>query len=183
MANNRMMVKFFIASESIFFLMLILAYVNFHKSVTTGPTAANSLDPYVTGVFSVFLLASSFTVWLAGKSLRNKNHAGLKLWLFVTIILGAVFIFGQGLEWSGLFGRGITISSNVFGSTFFTLTGFHGFHVCVGLLMLLILLGLSLAGDFKGPKSDAVECVSLYWHFVDGVWIVVFSVVYLWAFL
>lgn len=183
MANNRMMVKFFIASESIFFLMLILAYVNFHKSVTTGPSAASSLDPYVTGVFSVFLLASSFTIWLAGKSLRNKNHAGLKLWLFVTIVLGAVFIFGQGLEWSGLFGRGITISSNVFGSTFFTLTGFHGFHVCVGLLMLLILLGLSLAGDFKGPKSDAVECVSLYWHFVDGVWIVVFSVVYLWAFL
>lgn len=183
MANNRMLVKFFIASESIFFLMLILAYVNFHNSVTTGPTAKNSLDPYVTGIFSVFLFASSFTVWLAGKSLKNKNHAGLKLWLFVTIILGAVFIFGQGLEWTGLFGRGITISSNVFGSTFFTLTGFHGLHVCIGLLMLLMLLGLSFAGDFKGPKSDAVECVSLYWHFVDGVWIVVFSVVYLWAFL
>lgn len=183
MANNRMMIKFFIASESIFFLMLILAYVNFHNSVTTGPDARNSLDPYVTGIFSLFLLASSFTVWLAGKSLKNRNRSGLKLWLFATIVLGAVFIFGQAREWFGLFGRGITISSNVFGSTFFTLTGFHGFHVCVGLVMLSILLGLTLAGDFKGPKSDAVECVSLYWHFVDGVWIVVFSVIYLWAFL
>lgn len=183
MANNRMMVGFFIASESIFFLMLILAYVNFHNTVTGGPTAATSLDPYMTGMFSVFLLASSFTVWLAGRSLKNKNHTMLKVWILVTIILGAVFIFGQALEWKGLINRDITLSRNVFGTTFFTLTGFHGFHVCVGLIMLAIVLGLSLAGDFKGPKSDAVECVSLYWHFVDGVWIVVFSVVYLWAFL
>ena len=183
MANNRMLVGFFIASESIFFVMLILAYVNFHGSVVDGPTAVNSLNPIKTGIFSLFLLASSFSIWLAGKSLKNKNHRMLKVWLFVTIILGATFIFGQGLEWAGLIEKNITISRNVFGTTFFTLTGFHGFHVCVGLIMLSILLGLALFGDFKGPKSDAVECVSIYWHFVDGVWIVVFSVIYLWAFL
>lgn len=183
MANNRMMVGFFVASESIFFLMLILAYVNFHGSQVDGPTAVNSLNPIVTGIFSLFLLASSFSIWLAGKSLKNKNHRMLKFWLFVTILLGATFIFGQGLEWAGLIEKNITISRNVFGTTFFTLTGFHGFHVCVGLIMLSILLGLALFGDFKGPKSDAVECVSIYWHFVDGVWIVVFSVIYLWAFL
>ncbi|MEQ9619550.1 MAG: heme-copper oxidase subunit III [Deltaproteobacteria bacterium] len=183
MANNLMLVKFFIASESIFFIMLILAYVNFHGSVTDGPTAKSSLNPYVTGIFSLFLLASSFTVWLAGKNLRNKNHRMMKFWILATILLGATFIFGQGLEWAGLIDKNITISRNVFGTTFFTLTGFHGFHVCVGLLMLTLLLGLAMFGDFKGPRSDAVECVSLYWHFVDGVWIVVFSVIYLWAFL
>lgn len=183
MANNRMLVGFFVASESIFFVMLILAYVNFHGTVTDGPTAVNSLNPYKTGFFSLFLLASSVSIWLAGRSLRSKNHLMLKVWILVTIALGATFIYGQGIEWAGLIEKNITISRNVFGTTFFTLTGFHGFHVCVGLIMLSILLGLSMFGDFKGPKSDAVECVSIYWHFVDGVWIVVFSVIYLWAFL
>lgn len=178
-----MLVGFFVASESIFFIMLILAYVNFHGTVTDGPTAVNSLDPLRTGIFSIFLLASSFTVWLAGRSLALKNHSMMKIWLLVTIVLGALFIYGQASEWLGLIEQNITISRNVFGSTFFTLTGFHGFHVCVGLLMLSIILGLAMFGDFKGPKSDGVECVSIYWHFVDGVWIVVYSVIYLWAFL
>jgi len=183
MANNRMLVGFFIASESIFFVMLILAYVNFHGSVTDGPTAANSLNPYQMGAFSLFLFASSFTVWLAGKSLKNRNHTMLKVWLLVTILLGITFICGTLLEWKGLIDQNITISRNVFGTTFFTLTGFHGFHVSAGLIMLSLVLAFALAGDFKGPKSDAVECVSLYWHFVDGVWVVVFSVIYLWAYL
>ncbi len=183
MANNKMLIGFFVASESIFFLMLILAYVNFHGTITDGPTAANSLDPLRTGIFSLFLLASSFSVWLAGRSMASKNHFMLKIWLVVTILLGALFIYGQASEWLGLIDQNITISRNVFGTTFFTLTGFHGFHVCVGLLMLTILLGLAMFGDFKGPKSDGVECVSIYWHFVDGVWIVVYSVIYLWAFL
>lgn len=182
MANNKMLIGFFVASESIFFIMLILAYVNFHGTVTDGPTAVSSLDPLRTGIFSIFLLASSFTVWLAGRSLTAKNHSMLKLWLLITILLGALFIYGQATEWFGLFAQNITISTNVFGSTFFTLTGFHGFHVCVGLLMLSIILVLAMFGDFKGPKSDGVECVSIYWHFVDGVWIVVYSVIYLWAF-
>jgi len=183
MANNKMLVGFFVASESIFFIMLILAYVNFHGTVTDGPTAVSSLNPLRTGIFSVFLLASSFTVWLAGRSMAARNHFMLKIWLLVTIVLGVLFIYGQASEWLGLIDKNITISRNVFGTTFFTLTGFHGFHVCVGLIMLTILLGLAIFGDFKGPKSDGVECVSIYWHFVDGVWIVVYSVIYLWAFL
>jgi len=183
MANNKMLVGFFVASESIFFIMLILAYVNFHGTVTDGPTAVSSLNPLRTGIFSVFLLASSFTVWLAGRSMAARNHFMLKVWLLVTIVLGVLFIYGQASEWLGLIHKNITISRNVFGTTFFTLTGFHGFHVCVGLIMLTILLGLAMVGDFKGPKSDGVECISIYWHFVDGVWIVVYSVIYLWAFL
>ena len=102
MANNRMMVGFFIASESIFFLMLILAYVNFHGSVTDGPTAINSLNPVKTGIFSLFLFASSFTIWLADRSLKNRNHTMLKVWILATIILGATFIYGQGLVCIGL---------------------------------------------------------------------------------
>ena len=177
-----MLIGFFVASELIFFLMLILAYVSFKGSVVDGPTAASSLNPYVSGFFSIFLLTSSLTIWLADKSLKAKNHRMMKVWLLVTILFGVIFIFGQGLEWKGLIEQDITISRNVFGTTFFTLTGFHGFHVCVGLIMLSILLGLALAGDFKGPKSDAVASVSIYWHFVDGVWIVVYSVIYVWAF-
>lgn len=177
-----MLIKFFIASESIFFIMLILAYINFHKSVIDGPTAATTLDPYKTGIFSIFLLSSSLTIWLADRSLKERNHFMMKTWLLVTILLGAVFIFGQGLEWKGLIENNVTISTNVFGSTFFTLTGFHGFHVIVGLIMLSTLLGLAIAGDFEGPRSDAVSCISLYWHFVDGVWIVVYTVIYVWAF-
>lgn len=182
MANNKMLVGFFVASESIFFIMLILAYVNFHGTVTDGPTAVSSLDPLRTGIFSIFLLASSFSMWLAGRSLGARNHFMMKIWILVTILLGVLFIYGQASEWLGLIDQNITISTNVFGTTFFTLTGFHGFHVCAGLIMLSILLGLAMFGDFKGPKSDGVECVSIYWHFVDGVWIVVYSVIYLWAF-
>lgn len=149
MANNRMLVGFFIASESIFFVMLILAYVNFHGSVTDGPTAVNSLNPVKTGIFSLFLFASSFTVWLAGRSLRNGNHNMLKVWILVTIVLGATFIFGQGIEWKGLIDQNITISRNVFGTTFFTLTGFHGFHVCAGLIMLSLVLAFALVGTSR----------------------------------
>ena len=98
---------------------------------------------------------------------------------FVTILLGAIFLFGQGMEWSALIKKNVTISSGLFGTTFFTLTGFHGFHVFVGLIMLSVLLGLALAGDFRNQQSSAVETVSLYWHFVDAVWIVIFSIVYL----
>ncbi len=184
MANNRMLIGFFVASESIFFVMLILAYINFHvHGPFDGPSARTSLNPITTGIFSLFLLASSFTIWLAGRSLKKKNHFMLKFWILVTILLGATFIFGQGLEWFGLIKKGIWLPRNVFATTFFTLTGFHGFHVCAGLIMLSTLLGLALAGDFKGPRSEGVEVVSIYWHFVDGVWIVVFSVIYLWAFL
>ena len=179
MANNRMMVGFFIASESLFFLMLILAYVNFHGSVTDGPTALNSLDPVKTGIFSLFLFASSFTIWLAGKSLRNRNHTMLKVWILATIILGATFIYGQGLEWKGLIDKNITISRNVFGTTFFTLTGFHGAHVTAGVIWLGTLLAIDYKRGLQPADAINVDIAALYWHFVDVVWIAIFTLVYL----
>lgn len=169
----------FVASESIFFLLLLLAYVNFHKS--TGAIASSMLDPVKTGLFSLALFASSFTLWLAERS-RKKESASIRVWLFVTIILGAIFLSGQALEYSNLLKHNVTISRDLFGSSFFTLTGFHGFHVLIGLILLAVLLGLALFGRKQEPALPGVQSIAVYWHFVDAVWLVIFSVVYLWRY-
>jgi heme/copper-type cytochrome/quinol oxidase subunit 3 len=169
----------FVASESIFFLLLLLAYVNFHK--TTGATAAAELDPLKTGLFSIALFASSLTLWFAEIS-RKKESALVRLWLFVTVVLGAIFLTGQGLEYARLLTRGVTISRDLFGSTFFTLTGFHGLHVLIGLILISLLLGLSIFGRKHEPVLPGMQSVAIYWHFVDAVWVIIFSVVYLWRY-
>ncbi len=170
----------FICSESIFFLLLILAYVSFHK--TTGDTAARMLDPIKTGYFSIALLSSSFTYWLAEKAREKGSRGGVSLWLFVTVLLGSIFMVGQGLEYAGLINENMTISRDLFGSTFFTLTGFHGFHVLLGILLLALLLGLSLWGRKEEPVLSGMKTVAVYWHFVDAVWVIIFSIVYLWRY-
>jgi heme/copper-type cytochrome/quinol oxidase subunit 3 len=182
MMKNRVLLGMitFVASEAIFFLMLVLAYVNFHK--VTGPTAAAQLDPIKTGLFSIALFSSSFTMWLAELARKKENALMLKVWLFVTIALGAVFMTGQGLEYARLLMNNITISRDLFGSTFFTLTGFHGLHVMIGLVLLLLLFGLSVFGRKDEPTHTGMQSIAIYWHFVDAVWVVVFSVVYLWRY-
>jgi len=170
----------FVASEAIFFLMLVLAYVNFHK--TTGTQAAQLLDPIKTGIFSIALFSSSFTMWLAEVAREKGKASGLKFWLFVTIVLGLIFMTGQGLEYAHLLSDKITISRDLFGSTFFTLTGFHGLHVIIGLLLLSLMLWLATAGRKDEPVHDGLQSVAVYWHFVDAVWVVVYSVVYLWRY-
>jgi len=111
--------------------------------------------------------------------LEAKKHSAFRWLLGLTILLGMVFVFGQIREYLRIYDAGVMVDSNLFATTFFTLTGFHGLHVCVGLIALLILLGLALAGDFKQGRIEAVKSIGLYWHFVDAVWIVVFSVIYL----
>ncbi|HBY95971.1 MAG TPA: heme-copper oxidase subunit III [Chloroflexi bacterium] len=180
--KNKLGMLLFIASEAVFFILLILAYIYFRGSVT-GPTAASSLDIGRTAIFTVFLLSSSPTVWLAERSLKQGEQRRLWVWLLVTVVFGAVFLLGQASEYAHLFAENITMSRNLFGTTFFTLTGFHGFHVLIGLVALAILLGFAVSGEFQESHSAAVETVALYWHFVDVVWIVIFSVVYLWTFL
>jgi heme/copper-type cytochrome/quinol oxidase subunit 3 len=169
----------FVASEAIFFLMLVLAYVNFHK--VTGTTAAAQLDPIKTGIFSIALFTSSFTMWLAERA-REKETGLVKWYLFATILLGGIFMIGQGMEYARLIMDHITISRDLFGSTFFTLTGFHGLHVMIGLLLLLTLFALALFGRKHEPTVIGMQSVAIYWHFVDAVWVVVFSVVYLWRY-
>jgi len=169
----------FILSESVFFILLIFSFIFFHGRHTEGLHAHEFLDVPRTGFFTLVLLISSFTMALSLRSMRKQKHRAMGLWLLVTILLGATFIYGQASEWWGLIQQDITISRDLFGATFFTLTGFHGFHVCIGLLMLTIILGITWASPNLRPKENAVDSISLYWHFVDGVWIVVFSVIYL----
>jgi len=179
--NNKLAMVLFLTSEGTFFVFLIIAYVYYHAISNTGVMAAKYLDPLKTGIYTIFLLSSSLTVWQAEKSLRRGNQKGFRSWLLVTIVLGAVFLFGQATEYIHLYGEGVTISANIFGTSFFTLTGFHGFHVLLGLIALTVLFALALKGDFSEKHSSAVEAVALYWHFVDWVWVVIFSVIYLWA--
>jgi cytochrome c oxidase subunit 1/cytochrome c oxidase subunit I+III len=172
----------FIASEAGFFLILIIAYVFFNFGTgheAAGPSAATVLDVKKTAAFTACLFASSFTLWLSERSLDRKEHGAAARWLFVTIALGGVFIVGQGSEYLGLYQRGVGVATNLFATTFFTLTGFHGLHVTVGLFALMITLGLVLTGDFRRRSSSLLRSVGLYWHFVDVVWLVVFSIVYL----
>ena len=175
-------VTLFLISEGAFFAFLIIAYVYFHGTMTAGPNARNSLDPLRTGIYSVFLLASSFTVRTAERKFSNGNRRAFAAWLLTTILLGAIFLAGQGREYFTLYRADVTVSRNIFGTSFFTLTGFHGLHVLLGLVALSILFGLALGGTFKNGESSAIRSVALYWHFVDWVWVVIFFVVYVWAF-
>jgi heme/copper-type cytochrome/quinol oxidase subunit 3 len=170
----------FIVSESVFFLLLILAYVFYHRA-GEGEAAAHSLNVGKTALFSIALFSSSGTVWLSGIERRRRNYGKASLWLLGTIALGAVFLVGQGFEYAGLLRNHITISRNLFGATFFTLTGFHGFHVLMGLVILSVLLGLTMSAGSRRPAEAGAEAVSLYWHFVDGVWVFIFAIVYLWG--
>ena len=183
MERNKLAMVLFVISESIFFLLLICAYVFYHRTGGQGPSAASSLDVLKSGLFSAALLSSSVTVWLAETSFEKQRRRLGGAWLLATILLGAVFLGGQGSEYAHLLREHVTISRNLFGTTFFTLTGFHGFHVLIGLVLLTILLGLATAGKAYEPTAPAVAAISIYWHFVDGVWVAVFSVVYLWKFL
>ena len=169
----------FIASESIFFILLILSVVHYQVTHSEPSAGAQMLDAARTGIFSVLLLLSSFTVWMGIRGMRQHKKGSLIFWLLATIGLGAAFLYGQGTEWWGLIQQDVTISRDLFGTTFFTLTGFHGFHVFIGLVMLTVALGLTLAGAVHDKSEHAVDGIAIYWHFVDGVWIVVFSVIYL----
>jgi len=168
----------FILSESGFFGVLILAFLFYNSHPQPGP-GPKDLDLWRTGLFSLCLFASSFTLWRSEAGLHRKSQGAMIGWLAATIVLGGIFITGQGLEYWGLLKTGVSVSSNLFATTFFTLTGFHGLHVCVGLLALAILLGLAAAGDFKKRPSFALAAVGLYWHFVDVVWIFVLTTVYI----
>jgi heme/copper-type cytochrome/quinol oxidase subunit 3 len=177
--KNHVGIMTFLVSEGCFFLMLILAYLYYNSRPMNGPAPAGTLDAARTGIYTLCLLASSFTMWLAEKQLRARRHSAFCWLLAGTMLLGAVFLFGQAREYFRIYQSGVTVNSDLFATTFFTLTGFHGLHVCVGLVALLVILGLALAGDFKSGRLEAVRSIGRYWHFVDIVWLVVFSVIYL----
>jgi heme/copper-type cytochrome/quinol oxidase subunit 3 len=177
--KNRVGMVALIMTESAFFLMLVLAYLFYNSRPMNGPAPAAVLHPW-TALFHTFcLMASSLTLWLAERKLRASNGLAFRWLLTLTILLGAVFLFGQSREYLQIYNAGIMVNSNLFATTFFTLTGFHGLHVLAGVVALGILMALALAGDFKQGRIEAAASIGLYWHFVDVVWLVVFSVVYL----
>jgi cytochrome c oxidase subunit III len=173
------MIAFF-ASETAFFSTLIVTYVIFLGRNAVGPTPAEVFSMPLAIVNTICLLSSSLTIHLAEKALHAGSRAAfLGLWS-LTILLGAAFIAGTGYEWYDLIvNYHLTIGRNMFGTTYYTLVGFHAAHVTVGLLLLTLMLGMVASNVLRGPKSVGIELVSWYWHFVDGVWIVVFTVVYL----
>jgi cytochrome c oxidase subunit 1/cytochrome c oxidase subunit I+III len=177
--KNKIALWCLIASETGFFIILVFAYVFYNLAHEGGPTAAGVLDASRAGAFTVSLLSSSVTLTIAERRLAKGKGTASAAWLAATIFLGLVFLVGQASEYLALWRGGVTISRNIFATTFFTLTGFHGLHVVVGLIMLVIFATLVARGDYKKKASTALVAAGLYWHFVDAVWIVVFSVVYL----
>ncbi len=172
-------VVLFIVAEANFFALLVAAYVYFRLTALEVARSDRALDALKTALFSLALFGSSATVWRAGRNLGEGRRGRAAAWLCVTVLLGATFLVGQGLEYASLFRQDITVSRDLFGTAFFTLTGFHGLHVLVGLIMLTVLFALATMRDRRQPTGTAMEGVSLYWHFVDAVWVVIFSVVYL----
>jgi cytochrome c oxidase subunit 3 len=169
----------FLLSEVAFFSTLIVTYLTYMGKDHVGPTPAVLSLPLVIGT-TICLLSSSVTVHLAERFLRHGSLGKFALFWSVTILLGAVFILGTAYEWQELIVRHhLTISTNLFGTTYYTLVGFHALHLTVGLIVLSIVLILTLRREITPRHSTAVELTSWYWHFVDGVWVVVFTVVYL----
>lgn len=180
MSRGRVGMALLIFMESIFFSGFIVTYLFYIGRSSFGPQPAEVLDLGPVIVNSICLWSSSVTVWLAVRSLRKGSLVAFNLWMIATVLLGIEFIVGTGMEWRKLiFEDGLTIRTNVFGSNFFSLVGFHAFHVCVGLLLLLGTLVLSLAGRIRPERDhERVDVLTWYWHFVDVVWIAVFLLVY-----
>src|SRR6202161_1044627 len=166
-----------IIAESAIFTIFVVAYLFYLGKSMTGPTPSEVLETPI--FYTICLLSSSLTIHLAAKALgRDYTRLFLALWL-LTIALGGLFLFGTALEWHRLiYERGLTISTNLFGTTYYSLVGLHAFHVTAGLIMLRIVLFFGLAGRVGPEHSARVDVLSLYWHFVDAVWVIVFTVVY-----
>ena len=181
MDPNSLGILLFITSEVVFFGALIVTYITYRTAGPAGPTARSVLNIPLTAVFTVFLLSSSYTMHRVTNRLGHNDASGVRRWLLVTVLLGGIFIFGQGYEYFHLYADNVTISRNLWASTFFVLTGFHGLHVTIGLIAMSILAGVVKPGEDHPWGAAGVEAISYYWHFVDAVWVVIFPVVYLWA--
>ncbi len=179
MSRNRLMMLFFVASESFFFIALIISYLYYSREGGHLSETAQYLDIQKTSVFTFFLLSSSLTIEIADKKLLKGKRKAMLIWLAISIVFGLIFLVGQGMEYLTLIREKVTISKNVFGSAFFTLTGFHGFHVFIGIVVLTIMAGLIASKKYEAVEYDAFNTTTVYWHFVDAVWVAVFITVYI----
>ena len=167
-----------IIAESAIFTIFVVAYLYYLGKDVSGPTPRQVLTLPLLN--SICLLSSSATITFAIRALVTGNTRRFGFWWLATIALGGYFLFGTGVEWRHLIhDHGLTIRTNLFGTTFYSLVGLHAFHVVVGLLALGIVMALAVAGAVNREHAERTEVLALYWHFVDVVWIVVFTVVYL----
>lgn len=167
-----------IAAESAIFTIVVVAYLFYIGKSLTGPKPADVLHAPI--FYTVCLLSSSLTIHVAVRSLFAGKMAAFGLWWVLTIVLGGVFLFGTGREWAHLIqDEGLTISTNLFGTTYYSLVGLHAFHVTVGLLALTAVAVFCFTSQLERQHAERVEVLSMYWHFVDAVWVIVFTVVYL----
>jgi cytochrome c oxidase subunit 3/cytochrome o ubiquinol oxidase subunit 3 len=167
-----------IAAEAAIFTIFVVAYVFYIGKSVTGPQPRAVL--HIPVFLTICLLSSSLTIHLAVKLLRSGRMISFALWWFLTIALGAVFLLGTVREWRHLiYDEGLTIQTNLFGTTYYSLVGLHAFHVTVGLLALATVALFTLLRDVRQQHADRAEVLSMYWHFVDVVWVVVFIVVYI----
>jgi heme/copper-type cytochrome/quinol oxidase subunit 3 len=177
--NRKLGMWAFLGSECLFFGALITTFLLYRNRSVVGPTPFEVYDIPFTSVSSFVLLMSSLTMVLALAAIQRGEHEKMRIWLLATAFLGMTFLGGQVFEFTVFIKEGFTVSRNVASGAFFVLTGFHGLHVTVGILMLLHLYGMSVLGRLPQENALRVELVGLYWHFVDIVWVVIFTVVYL----
>lgn len=167
-----------ITAESAIFSIFVVAYIFYLGKSLSGPTPREVLELPIFA--SICLLSSSLTIHAANAALRKANLGAFRLWWFLTLALGSIFLIATAREWHHLvYDKGFTISTNLAGTTYYSLVGLHAFHVTIGLVGLLMILLLALFGKVKQEHANNVGTFGMYWHFVDAVWVVVFTVVYI----
>ncbi|MFM7963826.1 MAG: heme-copper oxidase subunit III [Actinomycetota bacterium] len=179
LSNVKLGMWLFLGSDCLLFGGLISTYMLYRGRVSNGPTPEQIYDIPFTSVSSFVLLMSSLTMVLAVSAAHKRDDRGTNLWLTITALLGATVVGGQVYEFTAFYNEGLGFTTSLFGSSFYTLTGFHGAHVTVGIIMLLALVAINKRSRVPGSKSETVEMIGLYWHFVDIVWIIIFTLVYL----
>jgi heme/copper-type cytochrome/quinol oxidase subunit 3 len=177
--NRKLLMWLFLASDCLFFGSFIAAYLLYRDRSIVGPYPEDLFDIPFTSVSAFVLLMSSVSMVLALAAIQKGNVRSMQVWLLTTAALGTLFVAGQAYEFTEFHHEGLSLSTNLFGTTFFVLTGFHGAHVTIGILILLSIFAYSLRGGVQQKDSLNVELAGLYWHFVDIVWIVIFTFIYL----
>ena len=177
--NRKLLMWLFLASDCLFFGSLIAAYLLYRDKSIVGPYPDELFDIPFTSVSAFVLLMSSVSMVLALAAIQRGDLKRMQIWLFTTALLGTLFVAGQAYEFTEFYREGLDLDTNLFGTTFFVLTGFHGAHVTVGVMILLSLFIYSFTGRIGKAQSLNIELAGLYWHFVDIVWIVIFTFIYL----
>ena len=177
--HRKLVMWAFLGSDCLFFGSFIATYLLYRGKSLVGPYPHEVFNIPYTSVSAFVLLMSSLTMVLALAAIQRGDQRGLKVWLLATALLGSVFVGGQYFEFTTFVHEGVTLTGNLFGTTLYVLTGFHGAHVTVGIIILLSFFVMAMRGKLAPEQHLNIELAGLYWHFVDVVWIVIFTVIYL----